>query len=94
LRFKNWKFNRNGLGSTGGDNYTDLTGGIGTTSPDYTGWAGSGGIGFTTDGTPVTGRIGKSGTGISINNSGPVNAQNAHNNVQPYIALYYIQRIS
>jgi microcystin-dependent protein len=92
LRFKNWKFNRNGGGGSGGDNYTDLTGGPGTTSPDYTATVGA--AGFITDGTPVAGRIGKSGTGISINNSGPVNAQNAHNNVQPYIALYYIQRIS
>jgi len=94
LRFKNWKFNRNGLGSTGGDNYTDLTGGIGTTSPDYTGWAGSGGIGFTTDGTPVTGKIGTSGTGISVSGANDQNAKIGHNNVQPYIALYYIQRVN
>lgn len=94
LRFKNWKFNRNGGGSSGGDNYTDLTGALGTTSPDYTGWAGSGGVGSITDGTPVAGQIGKSGTGISVNNSGPINAQQAHENVQPYIALYYIQRVN
>jgi hypothetical protein len=93
LRFKNWKFNRSGGGGSGGDNYTDLTGALGTTSPDYTGWTGSGGVGSITDGTPVAGRIGKSATGISVNNSGPVNAQSAHENVQPYIALYYIQRI-
>lgn len=92
LRFKNWRFNRNG--PSGGDNYADLTGAPGTTLPDYTAWAGGAAFNSDPSGAPIQGQIGKSPSNVTVNNTVGTNASAGHNNVQPYIALYYIQRVN
>jgi hypothetical protein len=91
LRFKDRTSNFNT--NTGTNHYVDFTGSPGTTLPDYTGWAGGSSFNAS-NGANIAAQIGKSGTGISVSGANDQNAKIGHNNVQPYIALYYIQRVN
>lgn len=88
LRFKDREMNQ---GPGTGDHYVDFTGAPGADLPDYTGWAGGSGFNAS-NGVNISAKIGKSGTNISIQSAGS-SATEPHNNIQPSVAVAWIERL-